>query len=149
MLCPILFFSGILVSQCDGVTHPSGPTKSLFLPPPFPFLLWGLEGKIAIVKGPLIKIRITLPNDAAVQPPTAPGLYQGTVDFTGWRVEMTGLAPKPSTSLLCASVSSCVIPTETLGKFQQVPSLSAPGTVSGGVSFPHLITTETEAGRAL
>ena len=41
-------------------------------------------------------------------PGTVPG--DSAKDFTGWRVEMTGLAPKPSTAPLCASVSSCVPP---------------------------------------
>lgn len=78
---PHPLFSGILVSQCNGVTHPSGPTKALFLFP-LPISALGYGGEIAIVKGPLVKIKITLPNDAAVQPPTALELCQGTVPRT-------------------------------------------------------------------
>lgn len=71
----------------------------------------GAPGEIATVKGPLVKVKVTPRDTAAVHPSgSGAGPGDGAKGCAGWRVEMPSLALKPSltSSSLCSLSPRCL-----------------------------------------
>lgn len=112
-----------LASRCDPALHICQALCHLSSLPPLLSSVLGCEGEIAIVKGPLVKIKITLVDSAiALHPHGQPGGARGCARVAAQgRVGAARLGSKPQPCLflavllspLCLSLRVCLTGTIT------------------------------------